>query len=148
MSFLKSYPVAIVLFSLLIVSLYAVASQNMGFWHTYGYTPTGNVTSFNKIDEMNAEAIKLSCDINPEQDSCAGIKKIPFLDNFVGRMVTGAYGAAVTLYKSFSIPKVLIIETLGTLGIPTIFITAGYTILLLVLILSIILLIFNRSDSG
>ena len=148
MTFLK-YSVGVVLFSLFIVAVFTSANKEGGFWDEYNYTPpVSDMDSFNQIDEMNEQAEDLMCDINPESESCPDRRSNPLTDNIIGRMVKGAYGSIITLFKSFSIPKTLIIESLQTIGVEDIFIVAFYTIILLMIGIAGLLLIFNRSDSG
>lgn len=144
------YPIAILLFSMVVIGFYRAAQFTQGttFWNSYGYTPpANNITVFNRIDNMSLTAEKLACDMLEE---CPGdLKRTGEEANILQRLFRGAGSGFVTLYKAFTIPKLLIQHVLGgSLGIPAIIIDVAYISLLLALTITILLIIFNRSDGA
>ena len=146
---IEGYMAGLLIFSLVIVAFYVGSAQIGGFWQAYSYTPGGNVTSFNLINNISSGlGTNLVCDVNPEQAGCPD-KNTKSLESgdIIARMVQGGYGGLITILKIFSIPKYLIIEVGTKLQIPPIITTAFYTLLLMGIVITIIFIVFNRSDT-
>lgn len=152
MSFIKTLPIALLIFSVIVIGLYASTSDvvGQGFWTVYSYTPpSNNITGrFNLISNISKSfGTDVACDVNPEDASCTNKQKSLEDGDLVSRLVLGVAGGLTTIYKGFFLPKYLLIEVSKTLGIPTLFVDVGYTIVFIVLLISIVLLIFTRSDT-
>lgn len=146
---LIKYPIAILLFSLVVYGWFSVVSDTSSdsFWKEQGYTipSSSNMSRWNKIDEMGQESENIACDLNPESEACAEITGTD--KTGIEKIVGGGYGALVTLYKLFGVPKTLIIEVLGEIGVPEIFSQVFYYTLLFAVVLTIVFIVFNRSDT-
>lgn len=156
MSFFKDYAIALVLLPLTIMGLYFAASGTGGFWSKYSYTISDadntSMQSFDTLNDINQQAVIMVCDINPEAEACADVPVNSLSQvveiSFINRMVRGGYATLVTLIKLFQFPQQLLMDLMSTLNVPPYFIVGFYTILLLMIVMSVIFFIFTRSDSG
>lgn len=151
---LIKYPIALLFFSLFVVGGYLAFNpgSGAGFWAQYDYSPTSanNLSQggpYDKISDLGGRAEDIACDLNPESESCPEVKSSSGEEsNFVQRMLQGGYATMVTLYKMFSVPKLLINSVLSEIGVPTIVANVLYYALLFVVVISITLIIFNRGE--
>lgn len=143
------YIASILMFSLVIVGFHVIPNQRpAGFWEAYKYTPPEDLTGFDKSSQIDNTITNIACDINQE-DSCDTEQKNKFQQagNFIGSMVQGGYGGLITLYKSFSISKTLVLDAGSTITVPPEITAIFATLVLAVIAITILLIIFNRSDT-
>lgn len=147
---IKAFILSILIFSGLVVGYYQVSNQTGGIFEAYGFIAPSNNTlqSFDKMDELSQVAEDMGCDLNPEKESCPERRSNPLTDSIVGRMVLGGYGALLTLEKAISIPKAIFIDAGNILGVPPILVEIAITGVIITLLITIVLIVFNRSDVG
>lgn len=136
---LTKYVLAMFLFVIFVTGAYITANTTGGFWDAYDYDPpTNNLSSFNKMNELIDQTNTLENDLDNNV----------LTDNLIGQMVLGGYGALKTVKNMWSIPKTLLNDAGALIGIPPFFTTGLYYALLITIIITIILIIFNRSDTA
>lgn len=154
---LMGYMIALLLFCGLISGFYLVTAQTGGFWSAYGYAPSATdsqtLANYSQVGEINEMKETLACDINPESDSCKNLEnqnvfRRVLSSSPITQMVLGGYDALITIYKSIVIPEKLVSEVGLHLGIPTYVVNLFEALIVICLIITIVYLIFNRSDSA
>lgn len=150
---IQNYLLGLLFFSMIVGAFFLVISDtNSGLWYQYGYTvPTNNLSNLDKTTSLKNIGVDIACDINPETNTeeCTEVKKSPVekISEFINGMVQGGYAGIVTIYKSFDTTKSMV-EGVGTeLNIPPPFVTGFQVALLLALVITIVFIIFNRSDT-
>lgn len=142
---LENVVISVLMFSLVIVVFYFIPNEQ-GFWNNYGYTPPDNdITRFDKSINISRTVTDTVCDVNPEDESCTNTNRN--LISTIEQKVTGAYGGLITIYKSFGIIKIIVWDVGAELGIPIRIIDIFAAAILALISITIILIIFNRSDT-
>lgn len=141
---------AILMFSLVIVVFYTVPNQIGGFWDKYSYTSPANTleSRFDVSSDIDTVVTQVNCDIS-DVDSCDTEKKstLQQTSEFIGGIVQGGYGGLITIKNSFGTTKTLTLETGQELNIPPAIIGIFVTLILALITITILLIIFNRSDT-
>lgn len=148
--------ISLIVFSMVTAGLYLVpmldnASGGYNFFKAYGYTPpASNLTEFDYTSETYKKIQAIKCDLNPDNDECPQVKKNVFLQitEFINGMVQGGYGALITLSKTIGLFDAIISDVAVIIGIPEIIWKGFISILTVSILITIILIIFNRSDAG
>jgi hypothetical protein len=146
---LFQYTAGILLFSLVVICFYIIPAQQGGFWEAYQYTPPSNtITNLDKSSQIDKTITDISCDINNE-DSCNTEQKSKFaqISDFINSMVQGAYGGLITIGKSFGISKTILLDSGQTLSIPPEITAIFVSLIIALLTITVLLIMFNRSDS-
>jgi hypothetical protein len=138
---LASYLIGTVLCCLFIFGFYTVANQEKGIWDAYDYTPpSNNMSSFDRVDEINTKTKSIYDDLRSLRTGSPA--------DFIKRMVSASYNGIIVILDTLSIPLDLVQDIARELQIPTVFVDALTTILIIGIIMTAIYLIFLRSDSG
>lgn len=140
---------ATLMLNLIVVVFYTVPVQVGGFWDSYKYTPPSN--SINDLDtssEIDSTVTSVKCDIK-DDDSCNQQKKNPLTQttDFIGGIVGGAYAGIITIIQTLDTAKILVSNTGVALNIPEPIIAIVGTLVIGFLVITMLLLIFNRSDT-
>lgn len=154
MSLIKIMPIALIVFSLIVAGMYIVSNDRNGggFWAAYSFSPpSNNITAkYNIVPNISKSfGTDISCDLNPESTDCANKQKSweDTEQSFVNRLVMGAGAGLTTIYKAFFLPKYVLIELGNVLGVPSFFVSITYNLVLIVTVISLIFIIFTRSDT-
>ena len=138
---------------MIIVTFTVLPNEKDGIFKKYSYSlPSNELNKLNFSDDVGVIVTAIACDINAENDTCPESKATP-LEQFAGavnavinNIVKGGFSALITIYKSVGLGKVLIEETGRQFGLPTIIIDIVVSMLFITILITILLLIFNRSD--
>lgn len=141
------YISAVLLFSLVIVGFYVIPNQTGGFWEAYKYTPEEDLSGYDKSSQLDSTITNVACDTGLED--CQGEDKNFFAKtgDFINAMVNGAYGGLVTIYKSFGVTRTLVMDTGTGIGVPREITDIMITMILALIVITVVLIIFNRSDT-
>lgn len=150
---LEKYAIGIILFVMVVYSFYVVPNLPEGFYSSYGYNLTDStLSSFDQTENVTDFGSQLACDttrIGSENSNCnSGERSIIDVANFVQNMVGNAYNGVVTIYNTFGMSKILLSSLVEMFHVPPVIATMILTLMLVSLCIALILLIFNRSDSG
>jgi len=154
---LKNYIIALLIFSLAITGFIIVPNafdENRGltgFWAVNGYTlPGNNISDLSQLNPTQQLIKDISCNINPEPDTCGVESTNPFglLSNFINLMVQGGYSALVTIMRSIGLGSDILYGTALIIGVPSVIVEVLVSVLFVSIIIAVLFLIFNRSDSG
>lgn len=141
--FLKPYIIGLFLFGMVISGFWLVPQYQGGFWESYGYAPppSYNLDEFNTLNSTSQITGTFNNDVQAKNVFSAG-KEI------VQGIVQGAYSGLVTLKKSTGITELLFTNIGNRIGIPPFIIQTFTWIVVFVVAYTILLIIFNRSDSA
>lgn len=148
--FLKNYIIGLLIFSMIVTGLWIVPQSADGFFTAYNYNPTGDMLAFDVTSNVSRSIEDLTCDINPEDDSCGDVSSnlLSTATTFISGMVQGAFGGLISIWKSFGVTRVLMNSIADHLGIEPFIITTFVNIVLFLVVFTILLILFNRSDSA
>lgn len=153
--FIKNWIVGLLLFSLMIVGFYLVPIENTNMWNEYGYNATSNLGQYAIQNNLSVNLQAVKCDINPEGDSNCEQENTNLITgaaeavgNFIDSMVRRGYSATITLFNSFGLAESVLNLAALEIGVSPAISTIIIDIILTVLLMTIIFIIFNRSDSA
>jgi len=141
------------LFSLIIVTFTILPSKDDGFFEKNSFSlPSNELNKLNFNNNISNVISDIACDINAENETCPESKATP-LEQFAGavnavinNIVKGGFSALITIFKSLGLGKILIEEVGKQFGLPSIVTDIVVSMLFITILITILLLIFNRSD--
>jgi len=147
---LFSYIIAFLVIGMFVVTFITVPSLDGGFFKMQGYSQndTSEITALDNSQEYSQKVQEIICDINSESDSCSGQTQTSLqagTDTIDENILQGGFRVIVTLTKSLGITENLIIGIGGILGIPEDMTNIIVAMFFGVLMLTLFLIIFNRS---
>lgn len=152
---LKKYLLFFLLFSLIIVTFTVLPNEDEGFFERNKFTlPSNTLSRLNFNDNISTTISNIACDINAENNTCpAGQRSIlqqggDVINAIINNIVAGGFRATITIYKSLGLGKVLIEEVGMQFGLPAVITDIVVSMLFITILITILLLIFNRSDVG
>lgn len=152
---LKKYLLFFLLFSLIIVTFTVLPSEDEGFFERNNFAlPSNTLSRLNFNNNISSTIADIACDINAENNTCPGSNTPPLqqvagaVNSIINNIVRGGFSALITIYKSVGLGKVLIEEVGMQFGLPAIITDIVVSMLFITILITILLLIFNRSDVG
>ncbi len=143
---LKNYIIGLLIFSMVITSFWLVPQRVGGFFSKYDYSTTETL-NLDVSDNVSRQIDILAGDIIAEGED-GGKNFYQSGTEFISGIIRGAFGGLVSIYKSFGITKTLM-ESIGdVIGVEPFIISTFVNILLFIIVFTILLIIFNRSDSA
>lgn len=155
--FLNRYIVALLVFFMIVSAFLLIPDSGddvngkSGFWGAYDYIlPSNDLDSLDNTDNVSLSIRDVICDINPESNSCPNIDRTALGSSGVTspepNIIQGAYGPLVTVQKTLGLSKVTVENTGFIFGIDPTIIDYVVSIIFITVLMTIVLIIFNRSD--
>jgi hypothetical protein len=144
--------IGVIAFIFIIIGFYIIPKEPSGFWEKYNYTApvenkltgldiTSNLTEFSS--DIACDTMKISSNGTICKEKKSALKTVT---DFVQGMVGNGYQGLVTIYNTLGITKTMISGAGDILEIPTPFMTLITALFIILFVIGVIYLIFNRSD--
>lgn len=143
--------IGIICFIFVIIGFYIIPKETGGFWEKYDYVvPSENsLNALDKTSNLTQFSSDIACEttgISSNETTCRKKSAIESVQTFVQGMVGNGYQGLITIYNTLGISKEMITGIGNILEIPTPFMTLITALFIILFVIGVIYLIFNRSD--